>query len=185
MKPAFTIDYADRAASPLAAHALLSSSLAMRTYHVEQGFRASLGIYNASISRIFDKVISLAKKLEAYFKLSNSVEELRKFRQERIELIDYIELALYAAAEHVDDLDAIAVGFYPSRALAERSPQFRTLQKNIKSLKRFVAIAANSIKHQQARVRIYSLEPVQSLFEMSQTPKDEEEVSERHQPQPI
>jgi hypothetical protein len=58
----------------------------------------------------------------------------------------------------VDDIDSIATGMFRDRRECERHPGFKILQKEMKGLKRFLAIVANVIKHQQARIRIFSVE---------------------------
>jgi hypothetical protein len=75
----------------------------------------------------------------------------------RLELIDYMELAIYAAAEHVDDIESIAIGLFLDRRY-ERHPAYKALQKEMKHLRRFVSVTANVIKHQQARLRLFTLE---------------------------
>ncbi len=73
-------------------------------------------------------------------------------------LIDYIELALYAAAEHVDDIDSIASAFFARSTSGSKQADYRSLQSGIKRQKRLVPAAANAIKHQQSRIRIFSTE---------------------------
>jgi hypothetical protein len=74
-----------------------------------------------------------------------------------LEIIDYVELSLYAAAEHVDDITSIATGFFKHQALRDKNPAYRALSKAIKQHKHFIAAAANAIKHQQSRVRLASI----------------------------
>lgn len=65
---------------------------------------------------------------------------------------------MYAAAEHVDDVDSIASGFFRSKPLRDKNVAYRDLVKKMKGHKRLVAAAANAIKHQQSRVRLFSME---------------------------
>lgn len=120
--------------------------------------RMPLGIYNESISRASDKVIRLCRRLEDYFRSSVTVNPSRELDDLMIEVIDYVELSLYAAAEHVDDVDSIASGFFRNTHLRDKHPAYRELSKKMKSHKRLVAAAANAIKHQQSRVRLFSID---------------------------
>lgn len=127
-------------------------------HHLSQKLRLPLGIYNVSITRIADRIVSLCARAERYFKAAENLEGLKSQRDLRTELIDFMELAIYGAAEHVDDLDSIAKGFYQNAQKASRSVAYRTLSSDVKSHKRFLAVAANVIKHQQSRIRLYSSE---------------------------
>ncbi|MFM0060615.1 hypothetical protein PQR64_33830 [Paraburkholderia phytofirmans] len=69
------------------------------------------------------------------------------------EVIDYVELTLYAAAEHVDDLMAIGDGFFKPKKARDRNGAFRQYEKTVKEAKKFIATTANQIKHQQSRIR--------------------------------
>lgn len=77
-------------------------------------------------------------------------------------VIDYIELSLYAAAEHVDDIYAIASGFFRNKQVRDKNAEYRKLDKELKEHKRFLSAAANHLKHQQARTRMFSLEFTQA-----------------------
>lgn len=117
-----------------------------------------IGIYNISVSRVSDKVNRLCQRLERYFASTSAITSSREPEDLLIEVIDYLELSLYAAAEHVDDIDSIASGFFRSTNLRDRSIPYRDLVKKIKSYKRLVSAAANAIKHQQSRVRLFSID---------------------------
>lgn len=157
-KPVFEVDVSKDAPSSLEAHALLSSVDESLCFHVKNGFRASLGIYNVSVSRVCDKVERLCGYLEEYFKASTQLNPLSSFQGVMQQAIDYIELALYAAAEHVDDVYSIAYGFFESGDKAKKDGRFKRLDNAIKSHKKLISIAANKIKHQQSRIRIFSME---------------------------
>lgn len=117
-----------------------------------------MGIYNVSFSRVSDKVIRLCRRLENYFASSASVSPIRAPDDQMVEVIDYLELSLYAAAEHVDDVDSIASGFFRSTHLRDKNVAYRDLSKKMKGRKRLVSAAANAIKHQQSRIRLFSME---------------------------
>jgi len=157
-KPFFTVDIATNAQSSLEAHIPLGFLTDEGCFHNANNLRMPLGIYNVSVSRVCDKLIRLSQRLEAYFKASNTLEPLEESDGVMKELIDYIELSLYAAAEHVDDIDSIASGFFKNSALRNKHVAYKRLQKEIKRHKRLVSAATNAIKHQQSRIRIFSME---------------------------
>lgn len=117
-----------------------------------------LGIYNVSVSRVCDKVIKLCDRADRYFRAGSKLEPLSRNGELMSDLIDYIELALYAAAEHVDDLEAIATGFFRTPAARDKNAAYKSFQKELKKHKRFVSSTANAIKHTQSRVRLFSVE---------------------------
>ncbi|WP_298015535.1 hypothetical protein [uncultured Castellaniella sp.] len=159
-KPVFVVHISDETPSALEARVLLARATAERCLHTHNGLRMPLGIYNISVGRVTDKISRLSSKLENYFDKVRSVnpESQNNYDDEMQEVVDYIELALYAAAEHVDDIDSIATWFFKNRTLRDRDQAYRQLQKAIKKNKKFVAAAANAIKHQQSRIRIFSME---------------------------
>ena len=117
-----------------------------------------MGIYNISVSRVCDRVIRFCARLEQYFRASDTLAPSKAKDDDTQELIDYIESALYAAAEHVDDIDSIATAFLARSNSGSKEADYRNLQNGIKKHKRFVSAAANAIKHQQSRIRIFSSE---------------------------
>lgn len=157
-KPFFIVDINSTAQSSLEAHLPLTLLSDEGCFHNANNLRLPLGIYNVSVSRVCDKLTRLCHRLETYFKASKTLEPLRKSDTVMQELIDYIELSLYAAAEHVDDIDSIASGFFKNTPLRDKNNAYRNLMKEIKKHKRLVSAAANAIKHQQSRIRMFSME---------------------------
>jgi len=157
-KPLFEIDIASNAHSSLEAHAPLTLIKDSCCFHSAMGLRMPLGIYNISVSRICDKIIRLCRRLEAYFRASDTIEGLNMHDDLMQEIIDYIELSLYAAADHVNDIYSITSGFFKTKATKIKDTAYRKLDKAVKGNKRFVSAAANHIKHQQSRIRIFSTE---------------------------
>ena len=158
LKPTFDVDIATNAQSSLEAHLPLAFATDEGCLHSAKNLRMPLGIYNVSVSRVCDKLVRLCRRLETYFEASNTLESLQESDEVMQELIDYIELSLYAAAEHVDDIDSIASGFFKNSALRDKHASYRGLQKEIKIHKRLLSAAANAIKHQQSRIRMFSME---------------------------
>lgn len=157
-KPFFDVDIAITAQSSLEAHLPLALMTDEGCLHNANNLRLPLGIYNVSASRVCDKLIRLCHRLETYFKASDTLEPLKASDEVMEELIDYVELSLYAAAEHVDDIYSIASGFFKNSALKDKHTAYRSLDKELKRHKRLVSAAANAIKHQQSRIRIFSME---------------------------
>lgn len=161
-KQIFSIDIAPETQSDLEAHLLLARLTYEGCFHNSSGLRAPLGIYNVSVSRACDKLLRLCQRLEQYFKATDTLDPASLSDDLMLEVIDYVELSLYAAAEHVDDIVSIATGFFESRELRDKHAAYRALEKEVKAHKRLVSAAANAIKHQQSRIRIFSMEYLHS-----------------------
>jgi hypothetical protein len=157
-KPLFEIDVSRSAQSSLDAHLVLAMIDPGACHHLSQQLRLPLGIYNVSVSRIAERVIALCRRLETYFNASSDLSGLQKERDLRTELIDFMELAIYAAAEHVDDIDSIAKGFFRHGSRLEKNVAYRELNGKVKNHKRYLSTAANAIKHSQSRLRLFSCE---------------------------
>ena len=158
MKPQFHVDTSKGAPSALEAHQILALTTREHCFHTQRNLRLPLGIYNVSVSRICSKTESLCQRLDKYFRASNRLEPLGNETSTLNEIIDYVELSVYAAAEHVDDIDSIASGFFASTSQPDKNAPYKKLRKEIKKHKRFISAFANAIKHQQSRIRLFSLE---------------------------
>ncbi|PYE87551.1 hypothetical protein [Phyllobacterium leguminum] len=145
----------DGGRSPLPALNILPSLKNGLSYHEQRDSRHPLGIYNLSIARICDKVAKCADKLEAYWQVSSSLDSMDNVNVVQGEIIDYLELTMYAAAEHVDDLEEIAKTFYKSDRESASSADVRLLKKAIKPLRDEISNFANTIKHAHGRLRLY------------------------------
>ncbi|WP_341918253.1 hypothetical protein [Polaromonas sp. YR568] len=120
--------------------------------------RAPLGVYNVSVSRIFGKVERLCQRLEALFNSTGPNRQGLPTTEMKAVAIDYMELAVYAAAEHVDDVDAIARAYFSNKVLHGRNVHVREFDKLLQRNKRFVAMLANHIKHSHSRLRLCTLD---------------------------
>lgn len=158
MKPKFLIDISQQTSSSLECLPTLASLSTEGCHHIARCLRPPLGIYNVSISRVCDKLTRLCHHLELYFKAIGTLDTDANNDEVMQEVLDYLELSLYSSAEHVDDLDSIASGFFANAALRDRNTHYRTFTKAIKTHKRFLASTANFIKHHQARLRLFSME---------------------------
>lgn len=156
----FEIDLREDSQSSLEALPLLETIDNATTHHTRHNLRPALGIYNVSMLRVLHKVTDLCRKIETYSGMEPTDDGSSAREQAARELIDYIELSIYAAAEHVDDLSHISKHFYRSDKEREACKTNKIFQKEVKEHKRFVAAAANYIKHSQHRVRLYQLDAI-------------------------
>ena len=156
-KPSFAVDVTG-AVSALEAHSILVAMSDEGCFHEQLGLRLPLGIYNVSISRVADKLIRLCRRVETYFNAPDAASPQGETREVLLEIIDYIELSLYAAAEQVDDVKSICTGFFNHTSVRDKDQAYRALVKAVKQHKHFVASAANAIKHQQSRIRLATIE---------------------------
>ncbi|MBF8669581.1 hypothetical protein IR012_08365 [Pseudomonas putida] len=156
-KPRFTVDISGTL-SALEAHPILTAMSDEGCSHEQVGLRLPLGIYNVSISRVADKLIRLCRRVETYFNAPNTVHPQGDTHEVLLEVIDYIELSLYAAAEHVDDVKSICTGFFKHTSVRDKNQAYKALEKAVKQHKHFVASAANAIKHQQSRIRLATID---------------------------
>jgi hypothetical protein len=115
-----------------------------------------LGIYNVSTLRILKKLRKCCAKLEAYQHAADHVRQLGAHSAIQEEVIDYIELCLYAAAEHVDDVGLIARCFFESDKRYRSSREVRKLKDAIKPIRDRISGFTNAIKHEQSRIRLFS-----------------------------
>jgi len=157
-KAIFEVDISAESQSSLEAHAPLSAIDEGRCFHLSNGFRHPLGTYNVSVSRVSDKVMRLCGTLEEYLRAADTLDPLKNHDEVMQKTIDYIELALYAAAEHVDDIYSIASGLFETKGKAKKHSSYKKLDKSVKEHKKFISTAANHIKHQQSRIRMFSME---------------------------
>src|SRR5262249_1509234 len=97
-------------------------------------------------------------KFEALVNAAESVTQLRKPNPITEELIDYIELTLYAAVEHVDDVKSIVLCCFRTKAEADKSRLARKLNTEIKKVRDRLPAIDNAMKHHQARIRLFSVD---------------------------
>jgi hypothetical protein len=145
------------ASSSLEAQAALALSVGSVNQAFTINMRAPLGVYNVSISRVCGKVERLVQRLEELFKATGPSGQ-KPLPEARAAAIDYMELAVYAAAEHVDDVDAIAKAYFSKNILYGRDPHVREFEKTLQRQKRFLAMLANYIKHSHSRLRLCSVD---------------------------
>lgn len=157
-KPTLIVDVEKSAAGALPALSALSTLKDGACFHELHDQRHPLGIYNMSTSRIFDKIKRCCIRLEKYWLLPPYTSELEKEHDLHREIADYLELSLYAAVEHVDDVDAIIHTFFKSRKEYRKSRNVKKFKDAVKLLRDRISSLANTIKHSQGRVNLYSME---------------------------
>lgn len=155
-KPEVIVDLDPDATTPLRAKECLSSLKQGSSHHEALDTRHPLGIYNVSTNRILKKIRRCCHHMERYLIEEPTVSSLQHDSSRQEELIDYIELCLYAAAEHVDDLEAISECFFEDQAAAYKSRDVRQLKLAMKPLRDRVSAFTNAIKHSQSRIRLFA-----------------------------
>lgn len=117
--------------------------------------RHPLGIYNLSISRILDKI---TKTIQALDELTNQDIKIKQSDAED-NLINHLELTLYAAAEHIDDLGLI-LDRINAKTDAARKQNNKALKSMLFDYRREISSITNTIKHSNARIRIFSCKAI-------------------------
>ncbi|WP_413709345.1 hypothetical protein [Rhizobium sp. Rhizsp82] len=72
--------------------------------------------------------------------------------------MDRIELVIYSAAEHCDDLDTICRTLFPTDTLCAKNANVRRLKEAMRPIRKTIASYANYMKHSHNRVRIFESE---------------------------
>ena len=156
-KPEVIVDLDAKTNSPLKAETYLSRLKPNTSFHEVLDCRHPLGIYNVSTARILKKITKCCNHLEEFLVVAPSVLQLAGNESKQDEVIDYIELCLYAAAEHVDDsFKSLARCFFKDDFSAARSRHIRKLKSNMKPIRDRISGFTNAIKHSQSRIRICS-----------------------------
>jgi hypothetical protein len=142
----------------LSAAAYLAALKSNSSFHELYDRRHPLGMYNLSVGRICDKIKKCAQKFEEYYLSSPYIADLDKKPDLRDEIIDYLELSLYAAAEHVDDVESIGSSFFSTSQKCAKFPVTKELKRAIKPLRDQISSFVNTIKHTQGRIRLSAVE---------------------------
>ncbi len=148
-KPKYIVDVAKGNKSPLEAFDVLTKLSPEQGLHKSKKYRPPKALYSTSISRISDRVIKCSEAYEKYFNYLKSGEKLEVNVLSK-ESVDSLEQALYAAAEHVDDLKRIAQGFFEIPFKAE---SYKKFVNEIDDHRDFITKCVNQIKHHQGRLR--------------------------------
>lgn len=157
-KPTLVVDLHRGAPTTLIALHHLSAIKKGASFHELIDQRHPLGIYNLSIGRICDKLKKCSERLERYWLSSSLLVDLDPQVGLRHEIIDYVELCIYSAAEHVDDIESIAKSFFPDPQSYAKSSYVKALKRAIKPIRDQISTLANMLKHAHGRLRLYALE---------------------------
>lgn len=151
MKPTCTVDLDQDGLGALPGADGLTALAALSDFKPQR--QRALAIYNRSVSRICDKVRRAAAKLEAAFAEEIAVGWGKIGIRGDAEIIDAIELVIYAAAEHTDDLKAIARELAGSNGENPKRASDR-MERLLSPIRRRVSLMTNKIKHEQWRISI-------------------------------
>jgi hypothetical protein len=152
MKPTFEVNLDEDGLGALTAADTLAHLVESSASH-KPHYQRALALYNRSIARISDKVARAAAQFEQCFFDEIELGFAQLGRRDDREIIDYLELVLYSAAEHTDDLKAIARelagprGENPDRAASR-------LDKSLKAARDRISLLTNHIKHYQWRLHL-------------------------------
>ncbi|CAN3991495.1 hypothetical protein MCBRY_002321 [Methylocystis bryophila] len=84
----------------------------------------------------------------------NSASEMIGSNSLQEEVIDYLELSIYSAAEHIDDVESIIRCFFGVYERYDKIPAVRRFKEEIKPIRTRLSGFANAIKHRQSRIRL-------------------------------
>lgn len=157
-KPVLTVDLGGPAPGGLTALSHLSALKAGVSHHEDHDQRHPLGIYNLSVTRVCEKVRRCSVILEEYFLLPPQITEIDKHAELRDGIVDRLELCLYVAAEHIDDVELIGKSFFKDPKQHPKSPHTKALNRAMKPLRDQITSVTNAIKHAQGRLRLFALE---------------------------
>lgn len=136
----------------------LQSAHSNATYKQIEGRRPPLGIYTVSVSRTLTKTIQLAKAIEQYFLQVKDASTHHKSSGIVMDLLEKMEACIYAAAEHVDDFDAILKSFSLIGNVKQNQDLITVAKQRQKSSRRLISHCVNAIKHNQSRLGVSVLE---------------------------
>jgi hypothetical protein len=155
-KPKIIVNLGYTPAPALRAAASLRQLHDNASHHEALDRRHPLGIYNVSTSRILKKLRTCCENLEAHHHAAATTKELAARGSLADDVIDYLELTLYAAAEHVDDIETIAECFFSDKDAYHRSPDVKRLKTAIRPIRARISGFTNAIKHHHCRIRLFS-----------------------------
>lgn len=155
-KPLYRIDLDTETAEQGCAADILKHSVERETFEDRYGLRKPFGIYNISISRLDTRLERTARSIRDFMMANPTIP---KAESRSVDLMsDYLESCIYAAAEHVDDLESCLKCFFSNAQSYSKSKTVRRFKDCLKRVRRIVSAFANSIKHQQARIRLNEIE---------------------------
>ena len=121
-----------------------------KSHHVNLNKRHPLGIYNISIARICKKIEKCSALFESFALAIKNVDNISEQKALHSDFVDYLELSLYSAAEHIDDIGSLANCFFPTQRHAKKSKRLRDLRRSMKPIRDRLSDFANALKHNQS-----------------------------------
>jgi hypothetical protein len=151
MKPACSVDL-DKDGLGALPGADAVAALAQLPQFNQQRKRAC-ALYNRSVSRICEKVQRAAATWEAAFAAEIAAGWDKSGSKGDADIIDALELVLYAAAEHTDDLKEVARELAGSRG---ENPKRAAdcVERALNLIRRRISLVTNKIKHEQWRIAL-------------------------------
>jgi hypothetical protein len=156
--PKFLVDLDQKGSGALPAFDRLAGIDESYLHHAKYDLRHPKGGYSVSLGRIYSRVEACAKNLEIIFNRATTLDDLNKLSEFLERAAEQIEACLYAAAEHVDDVESVTLCFYPDKKAHERAAPVKSFKRDLDRLRRPFSSKANFIKHNQAQVRLFSTE---------------------------
>lgn len=157
-KPKLLIDLATKATGALPALCSLAEIGSVTLYNDRLHVRHPLGVYNLSIGRVCQRISRCCAQFEQLNTSASSIVRLQEMGDALEQIVDSVELCLYAAAEHVDDAKLIVDSFFPTEKQCKKSRQVKEFEGSLKRARDRIAAVANALKHHQARIRLYSVD---------------------------
>jgi hypothetical protein len=140
---ALVIDFTNEKSTVLAALRTLQTLDTASHYAHQYRVRHPLGIYSISISRITYRTKRLCDLLCEHFSTRKAVRHQQTNLDRMLE--DYLELLIYALAEHVDDCEMILKTLFQDEEDFGRNKLVRKFKGQIKPfLARFLGIMAQT-----------------------------------------
>lgn len=115
--------------------------------------KRACALYNRSVSRICEKIRRAAATWEAAFAAEIAAGWGKSGIQGDADIVDSLELVLYAAAEHTDDLKEIARELAGSRGENPKRAADR-MERALNLVRRRISLMTNKIKHEQWRISL-------------------------------
>jgi len=152
----FTVSFPENGINSLHLYKFLFENVDAWSKHEKIKVRHPLGIYNISLNKIFKRIKKCSEILEEIFALHHISPENNATTDIEEHFFDYLELCLYAGAEHIDDLEIITRCLYKNKIEYRKSRLIKNLNGNIKPKRDYIAKITNTLKHNQGRFRFYS-----------------------------
>lgn len=120
------------------------------SFHIENGFRPAVGIYNISMHQVSKRLLSVWDVLDAVVQGRHFLDPDNTTWHEP--LLSHHETLLYSLMEHIEDCENIIRGFFPKADKKAGKKAVELFNRTIEEYRRYLAPIVNGIKHQQLRL---------------------------------